>query len=190
MTRITNNPLLKSASGMLGDTHYYRMWRGRMLMCKRPKPRESLSPLQKKTVSRFTLATKYAAGQMKDADAKAAYQERTNYRYHSAYLVALNDYLNPPRIDEIRTLDYRGVVGDLILVSAHDDFSVVRVIVVVMDSDGAIIEEGDATQSPQRPDHWEYLATAANDRVKGTRIKAMAYDKPRNVVVAEVVCIR
>ena len=110
MTLIGNNPLLKGASGMLGNTVYYRKWRGRLIMCNKPKRRKSLSNEQKKTVSRFKLASKYAVGQMKDEDAKAAYQQGTNNRYHSAYLVALNDYLNAPRVAEIQVHNYSGSI--------------------------------------------------------------------------------
>ena len=187
MTLITNNPLLKSASGMLGDTHYYREWRGRLVMCKRPKKRMSLSQRQKETVSRFKLAARYASGQMKDLEAKAAYQERTNFRYHSAYLVALNDYLNPPTVKEIRTIDYRGNAGDSITVDAWDDFVVVKVNVVIINQDGAILEDGYAEPHDNNPALWTYRAIVANPNIQGTKIMVMAFDKPGNKGLAEVV---
>ncbi len=188
MTLIGNNPLLKGASGMLGNTVYYRKWRGRLIMCNKPKRRKSLSNEQKKTVSRFKLASKYAVGQMKDEDAKAAYQQGTNNRYHSAYLVALNDYLNAPRVAEIQVHNYSGSIGDKITIDAWDDFKVVRVNVVITDIDGAIIEEGDAMQSKSSPHLWKYKATVTNSKVKGSKIVAMAFDKPRNMGIGEVLC--
>jgi hypothetical protein len=184
MTKIANNPLLKGASGMLGDTVYFRTWRGRMIVCSKPKARKFLSARQKATVSRFKLAAQFAVSQMKDEDIKAAYQARTNYSYHSAYLVALNDYLNPPVIKEILTEDYKGGVGDKITIDARDDFEVVKVAVVISDGDGAIIEEGDALPTIN-PALWVYQAVVANPQVKGTRIMAMAYDRPKNVGVMD-----
>lgn len=185
MAIIGNNPLLKTARGMFGDTHYYRMWRGRLVMCKRPKRRKGLSRKQKQTVARFKLAAAYAAKQMKDEEVKAAYQARTNFRYHSAYLVALNDYLNPPRVDEIRCVDYRGAIGDVITIDAYDEFEVVRVSVVIRNKDGSILEEGPAVKS-HNPNLWKYTATVVNSTLPGTTILAMAFDRPGNQGIAEV----
>lgn len=185
MAIVGNNPLLKAVSGMLGDTHYYRMWRGRLVMCKRPKARKGLSRKQKVVVNRFKLASKYASKQMKDEDIKAAYQARTNFRFHSAYLVALNDYLNPPKVEKIRLGDYHGAIGDTITVEAHDDFEVVSVSIVIRNEDGSILEEGPAVRS-HNPSLWKYKATVVNSALTRTKILAMAFDRPGNQGVAEV----
>lgn len=172
---------------MLGDTHYYREWRGRLVMCKRPKKRKGLSHLQKETVARFKLAAAYARGQMKDEGAKAAYQEGTNFRYHSAYLVALNDYLNPPTVNEIRTREYQGNVGDTITINAFDDFAVVKVNVVIFNRDGAILEDGYAQPHETNPALWKYHAAVANPNTQGTKIMVTAFDKPGNRGLADII---
>ena len=187
MAIVDNNPLLSKISGMLGDTVVFRMWRGRMLMSNRPKKREKLSDKQKVTVDRFKLAARYAVTQMKDPAAKLDYGKGTNFQKHSAYLVALCDHMNPPKVHYIKADDYTGAVGETIAIKATDDFKVVRVKVSITDSDGVVLEQGDAVATVRKPWIWKYQTTVLNTMAKGTMIRATAYDKPGNRDSAEVV---
>jgi hypothetical protein len=106
---------------------------------------------------------------------------------HSAYLVAMNDYLIAPTVESIDTRSYRGAKGDVIVVKAIDDFMVTKVKIVVTNAAGVVIEEGEAGPDVMRTNQWEYKATAANPTLAGTKIRAVAYDRPGNTGTAEIV---
>lgn len=189
MSLVHNNPILSKISGMLGGTVVFRRWRGRILMSNRPKPRASLSEKQQVTVNRFKEATQYAVKQMKDPASKAEYAAGTNFDKHSAYLVALCDFLNAPKVHYIKFSEYRGATGEWITIKARDDFRVVRVKVVIVDADGVVLEQGDAAPSFRKPFIWKYQASVANPQVNGTVIKVTAFDKPGNSGSAEIVVL-
>ena len=86
----------------------------------------------------------------------------------------MSDYLSVPKVSSIDLLDYRGAVGDTIVVHAVDDFMVTKVKVVIADADGAILEEGEAGPDAQRVNLWEYKATVANPMLSGTTVLAVA----------------
>ena len=70
--------------------------------------------------------------------------------HESPYTVALKDFLNPPKVNAIGTAEYRGAKGDPIIVNATDDFKVTRVKITIKDSNGVIIEQGDADRQWRR----------------------------------------
>ena len=53
MTKIKNNPLLKGASGMLGDVVVYRQVKGGVVMANKPKPPTSVSADQLEVQTKF-----------------------------------------------------------------------------------------------------------------------------------------
>ncbi|MBS1544692.1 MAG: hypothetical protein JST14_13730 [Bacteroidetes bacterium] len=180
MSKVKNNPIMKTLTGTLGRTVYFRMWRGRHIMASMPKRREKLSEKQEKTVSRFKLASAWAKQQMTDPKIKALYQARTNYHYHSAYLVALNDYLHQPEVKGIRTKDEFGSNNNTIFIDVLDDFEVVEVRVMIKDKSGKILESGNAQRADKNPNMWKYTPKAANLLKTGTIIQAIAVDRPGN----------
>src|SRR5260221_635877 len=80
-----------------------------------PSPRKKPSPLQRESNERFRAASQYASKQINDPESKAEYEAGIRPNKHTAYNVALTDYLNPPKIVYINTKKYSGKVGDLIL---------------------------------------------------------------------------
>jgi len=72
-------------------------------------------------------------------------------------------------------------------VKATDDFMVTKVKIVITNAAGAIIEQGEAAQDANKSDQWEYKATIANSPLAGTKILAVAYDRPGNKGTGEVV---
>ena len=83
------------------------------------------------------------------------------------------DLLNAPKIEQIDLSGYHGQVGDVIKVRAYDDFKVVSVSVHIYNSDGVVVEEGNATE--QGID-WVYTATAQNTDLSGDKIIVKATD--------------
>ncbi len=91
-------------------------------------------------------------------------------------------------MDAIEAPKYHGVIGDIIRVHATDDFQVIKVTITITGADGVVIEEGDAIDGrPARINQWEYKAVATNPTLKGTKIMAVAYDRPGNKGMAEIV---
>ncbi len=149
-----------------------------------PSPRKKPSPLQRESNERFRAASQYASKQINDPESKAEYEAGIRPNKHTAYNVALTDYLNPPKIVYINTKKYSGKVGDLILVKAIDDFKVVSVMVQIFIA-GKPIEKGTATPYPRKPKLWRYFATMENPDLLATTVRAIARDKPRNTGVME-----
>jgi len=124
MSKIKNNPIMKGASGMLGDVVVYREFRGKLIMSNRPKKREVLTPQQAAIKSKFLRAVQYAKKQMADPVAKAEYEPGADSRFTSAYAAAVGDYLSAPVVNGIDVSRYGGSIGDDLLINATDNFKV------------------------------------------------------------------
>jgi hypothetical protein len=186
MSKIQNNPLLKGVSGMLGNIIVFRETRGQMIMANRPKKSGTLTEHQEAQKSRFLKAVQYARNQLLNAQSKAEYAARITLSKHSAYLVAVTDYLTSPEVTVVDVSAYKGVAGDLIKVVAIDDFKVTGVEVIITDTNGTLIEQGQAVLPADSADQWQYTITAPNAVLPGTKIIAHAVDKPGNTGTLEV----
>ena len=184
MTKIKNNPLLKGASGLLGDTVVYRQYNGEVIMANRPV-KIPITPHQIKTKERFMNGVRYAKHQMTQPEIKALYARKITGRRNSAYTVALTDFLNPPVIHAIFVHNYTGEPGSKIVVDAKDDFEVESVTVKIFDESLTIVEEGKATHAPSH-DLWHYAATASHPKLSKTKIVATAVDRAGNLVTREL----
>lgn len=172
-------------SGMLGERVTVRKVNRRIVVTNRPKrvmgpPSKPQEAVQRK----FTKATQYASVQMDDPEAKALYASRVTGKLKTPFFVALADYLRAPIVEQIQTRDYAGAIGDVIKVSAFDDFMVTRVMVYIITGDGNLLEKGEATLEPGYD--WTYTATVENPSLLGTTIRAIAFDRPGNEGALEV----
>ncbi len=188
MSKIQNNPLLKGASGMLGNVVVYREIRGKVVMSNRPRKRSGpVTPEQEAFRSKFLRAVQYARKQLESPATKAEYEAGITGSKFSAYIVALTDYLKAPVVNEVDISRYKGAVGDPILIRATDDFKVILVQVSVIGPDGALLERGEAVLQPDTFDDWRFAATVVNPSLAGTKIVVTAHDKAGNVTTAEKV---
>jgi hypothetical protein len=188
MSTIKKNPMVQSASGMVGDTVVFRTVRGKLQMANVPGKRTGKASQKQAAVQRkFQEAAQYAKRQISQPEFNTLYTSGITGKKHSAYLVAMNDYLIAPTVDSIDALSYRGAKGDVIVIKAIDDFMVTKVKIVVTNAAGVVIEEGEAGPDLTRTNQWGYKATAANPTLAGTKIRAVAYDRPGNTGTAEIV---
>lgn len=171
---------------MLGGVIVYREVNGMTLMCNRPRKRNQLTPHQKAIRARFLLAVAYARDKMKDPDAKAAYAAGITSAKTNAYTVALTDYLTPPKVETIDISQYRGAIGDMVVIHATDDFKVASVQVAIYNPEGALLEKGDAIPGEERP-VWLYATTTSGADLPGTRFVAVARDNAGNTGTNEVI---
>jgi hypothetical protein len=158
-----------------------------LIVTERPKQRQKSTPKAEKARERFLDAAFYAKNQGEDPTSKAFYEPGITEKKRSVYAVALNDYLVAPKVDFIKTVDYKGRVGDALAIRAKDDFRVVRVKIEIFDASGALLEEGDAVTDDSARYLWSYSAQALNPAVSGTTIRATAFDKPGNTGTLEQV---
>jgi hypothetical protein len=128
---------------------------------------------------RFQQAAFYGRSILLDPAQKAAYETGINADTNSAYTVAVRDMLNAPNLRDADFSRYRGRVGDLITIHATDDFAVARVHVLIQNSDGSLVEEGNATAQPDGFT-FRYAATVVNASLDGDKITVTAYDNPGN----------
>ena len=187
MTMIKNNPLLKGASGMLGDVIVYRESRGQIIMANRPKRSGKRTANQEAVSDRFLEAVQYAKMKVADPEQKAEYQAVVNERVNSAYAAAVNDYLKAPVVKEVRLKRYKGNVGDVIVVKAVDDFKVTGVFVEIVSATGTALESGNAVLQEASVFEWTFTAATANAALPGTQVIVSATDKAGNETRTETV---
>jgi hypothetical protein len=181
MGELKNNPMMNTATGMVGDTVVFRRWRGRLIVANRPKRGgRTFTDKQLATQQKFTEASSYAKQTLADPANKAMYTAGISGTKYTAHMVAMSDYLNAPVVSDIDLSSYKGAVGDSISIKATDDFKVTTVKVVILSAAGAQLESGIAVQDAIAKLQWKYTVTAANATLAGTKVQATAYDVPGN----------
>jgi hypothetical protein len=187
MAHSDNSVVTRKLKGTLGKEIVFREWDGKTIVAKAPKRREGdPTPAQAKTQERFLIASRYARAVIKSADKSmaeayvAALRPRQN-----VYSRALEDCMSPPVVQNINTRNYKGAVGDKIVVRAIDDFRVVSVRVEIYAANGTLLEAGDAVQGANGLD-FTYAATQVNNPLAGTKIIAIATDVPDNEGMLDV----
>jgi hypothetical protein len=175
MAKVEINAITSHFQGKLGDIRF-RNYLGRKIVVLRRKP--SVAPpteAQQQVRERFLLAAAYANGVLGNPAIRALYAERGRLKQQPVNAVAVRDYFRPPEVPLIDTADYHGQVGDMIKVTAIDDFEVVGVNVVIKDDTAAVLEQGAAVLTG---DKWVYTATVAVTAGETVTIEAVAKDRP------------
>lgn len=178
--------LLRGLSGKIGG-FVFRQVRGRTVISTCPRKPVRLTAHQKKRKEIFLKAAQYAKGQLCDPVSAAEYRKGITDRKHSAYVVAMTDYLKAPEIHRVDTSNYHGVAGGRINVHATDDFRVVSVDITIIDPDGVLIEQGPVKRRRDNHDLWCYKTTRRSSALYGTKIIVTARDKPGNATTCETV---
>jgi hypothetical protein len=184
LKNLLKHPLFKGISGKIGG-YVFRRMKDKIIISSAPRKRNHDSPLQKKRTAAFKRAAAYAKCQMCDPVSEADYRNGITDRKFSAYMVALADYLNAPKIHDVDTGGYRGVKGNSIYIDATDDFRVITVEVSITGSDGVLIEKGLARGYKNSKRVWYYKICRTNKTLPGTKISITVRDKPGNATSAE-----
>ena len=177
MSNSKENVITRHLHGKFGDQVVFRTRNGQSFASNMPKAASgSPSAAQLEVRDRFRMAAIWAKNALADPILLAAYQAKAKDG-QTPYVLAMTDFLKPPRISEINDSGYNGHVGDEILVSAIDDFKVTGVSVVITDPSDVLIEEGQC-----QPDgtgmYWKYTATVEVAALSGVEITAVAKDNP------------
>ena len=179
-----NNPLLRGVSGKIGNVVIRQTAHG-IVLANAPR-KSSRKPNQQEMAirNRFSDAAEYARRQLQYHTTKEMYQAKVNPKLNSAYVVAVKDFLSPPKILNLDITRYHGKIGNPIIVDAEDDFRVNLVRITIKDASGKTIERGQASRRISYSDQWIYIASVKNDLLPGSSITARAEDLPGNQATA------
>lgn len=180
MAESKNNVVTHGLSGKVGDLLVFSQRNGKTVVSKAPKDRTGeLSDKQKAHKLKFQKAVLYAKAALADPVKNQMYEAQSDSsKGITTYNVAVADLLNAPDIEKIDLSNYNGNPGDLIKITAIDDFQVISVTVKIENADGTLVEEGNAVDNGAE---WIYTATASNPDLAGDKITVQATDNPANM---------
>lgn len=136
-----------------------------------------MSPARRLALEQLSAASQYAWIQMADPAMRAEYQGNARTK-KSAYALAVADFLNPPQIRSVSLEQYTGQPGDPITLKVVDDFKVAGVRIELLDSDGLLVEEGEASE--QGSTTWRYTTRRAVPPRQRLSLRVTAFDMPGN----------
>lgn len=152
----------------------YKKYKGRTIVSHKPGRRTKKNEEGAPQTKVFGTGITYAKKAMAKPAVRAFYQERAKALETPIFALAVGDYLNAPTIEELDFDEYMGQVGDIILITTHDDVGVVRLEVSLTAADGTPIEKGlavEPTHSPGRgsipPRLLSPLAQTSSSKPKG-----------------------
>ena len=181
MAKINKNLLVRGARGNMGKQFVYRKHGKDTLMTSMPEFNENLQPTARQVEIRdlFAEAAGYAKGVIADPELKKEYKKKAKPG-RTAYNIAFRDYLKAPVVQSINPVQYTGLPGSKVEISAKDDFRVAAVTVSIYLPSGVLLEQGNAILNPVNRNKWIYTATQSNNAPPGSVIKATAFDLPGN----------
>jgi hypothetical protein len=180
VAKVRLNVLISGASGRIGNDLALKQTRdGQTILCRKPTFSEHrvFSAAQKAHQARFQAAAAYAKSAAKR---EPIYAELAKKSRHTAYNVALADFMRPPEILEVDLAGYAGQAGGVVRVRAHDDVLVKEVQVKIVDAHQQVVEQGAASGEANKL-WWVYVATA-NCSTANVMVVARAVDLPGHAV--------
>jgi hypothetical protein len=130
---------------------------------------------------RFMKAVGYAKAAMEDPALKAIYTAIAKKNEKgSAFSSAVGDYMSAPKIHGVNLGQYKGAVGNQIVIDVLDDYNVESVLVTITNPDGVVVETGEALMNSQNFVEWIYTAKTANATYLGDKVTVVATDMPGN----------
>jgi hypothetical protein len=176
--------LLKGLSGKLGKELVVKKYGDKIVLSKYPDMSlVKTSPLQKLKRARFAEAMKYAQEQLRTEEGRTLYATRATASKR-ALNVAMSDFYHAPKVKHIDLRAFKGKEGDFVFVQAEDDFQVVNVEMHIYFVNNVLVEQGGAALN--KKGWWEYRIKNAYPDLIGLKLKATAWDRPRNEGSLEV----
>jgi hypothetical protein len=183
MSRVNKNIITEGLAGMLAKSIVFRKHGDRTIVTIVPK-KSSKPPTEKQLAKRakFKEAVAYAQAQLKDEASKAIYQTKAT-TVRTPYHIALADYMNTPVVHKINIGKWKAKKGDVIEVTATDDFEVMAVTLYFLASDHQILFTAHAFKTPVAQ-VWKYILPEPITGVQS--IKAVATDRAENEGVSVI----
>ena len=179
-------PTKADFSAMTSNDVTYRKVRNQTIVSTITIPKKSKSLKKKACNDRFANAHLWVDRLFFEPGMKELYSKGITENKNNARMVAVTDYMTPPKIHYISLKQHTGAIGDKIRIKATDDFQVTSVNVTITDKNGVQLETGAAIQYKRKPKMWVYELTVANPEVTGTVIEVFAMDRPENKTVEKV----
>jgi hypothetical protein len=125
---------------------------------------------------RFKLAAIYGSAVLADPAKKAIYADKAKQKGITVFALTIADFLHAPSVDNIDLSAYTGKAGETITIQASDDVVVAGVAVRILDTTGAVLEQGPATGD--NGSNWSYKTTTALPVGQPVTIEVTASDLP------------
>ncbi|MEJ1242223.1 hypothetical protein WBG78_29005 [Chryseolinea sp. T2] len=186
MARVDKNSPFYGTSGRVGDLIFRTGLYGTTVHLA-PEKKKNKSKYRANRNSRMPQAIEYARKRIRDPEMYELYQSGVNDAKNSAYMVAITDYLHAPKISRIDSSKYTGSVKQPINIYATDDFKVNKVMVVIRNPIGELVESGEATMKSKRYGRWTYLTTVVNTTTVGGTLLVTVEDHAENITSQTVV---
>jgi hypothetical protein len=189
MAKTKDNIFTEGLSGTVAGKMTLRQRAGETIVSR--KSRGSDAPATEDQLGiqdRFKEAIMYAKMAIKDPVTKALYATVAKPN-QSAYNVAFKDAFLEPEIKSIETTQYKGDIGDIIVIRA-DEFKIVKMQVVITTAAGQLVEQGNAAVrlvAGTAKLGWAYTTISDNAELAGTKITVTVYDRPGHEAVKQVV---
>lgn len=174
MAKLTLNSALSGIRGRI-DNWVYRKFGDRVIIARRPASGGPVSPAQQAIREQFRAAAAYAKAVFADPVRRPPYEAAAKVKGTSLFAFVMGDFLNPPEVAAIDAASYHGHIGDLVKVTALDDFEVVGVDIVIRNAASVVLEQGAAALIGGQ---WTYAATVAVPAGDTVTIEAVAKDRP------------
>lgn len=184
MAIIKRNKMMEGMSGTIGNVTF-SVRKDKTVSGPRVTPGNK-PPTENQIAVRlkFERSLAYAQEAISDPVKRLLYQKAATGG-QTAFNAAFQDAARPPRIVDVDTRRYKGLVGNVIRFLVKDVVRVESVSVTIVSAAGVELEQGDAVAV--MGNYWDYTVTAANGVLPGTRIRITATDLPGNVTEAEEV---
>jgi hypothetical protein len=152
---------------------------GKTIVSKTPEQPKTATEKQKMHRQRFQEAILYAKMATDDPETKSVYKSVSKRPFN----LAVADFFHAPDIHAVDLSTYTGTVGEEIRITVSDDFAVKSVHVTIRNTDGTLVEEGEAVR--RAGNLWIYTATQNNENLSGDKILITASDLPGNITEEE-----
>jgi hypothetical protein len=154
-------PSLRGLSGKMGDWVYrYSKDKEKTFIGEKPVRTKELSEAQLAHNERFSDASQYAVEVMDDPVLREFYETVAEKKDMKVRNLAIADFFNVPSFKPLGLVNYKGRVGDTIVIRMVDEIGLVSMNVSIDRIDGTDIEKGQAVETSPRSGKWIYTATA------------------------------
>jgi hypothetical protein len=172
--KVKLNPMFDQASGQLGEM-VFRELRGKTFVSRKPSVTAEPTENQVEHRERFKQAAAYGKSALADPLTRELYEEAAKNKNIPVFAATIADFFNAPVIDAVDLSAYNGQEGDIVRISARDDFGVVAVRVSITGNSGETIESGNAVAAAGG---WVYTATASVNAGTPVTVHVVATDRP------------
>lgn len=179
MAHVNLNPVLEQIRGKVGDL-VFRRWGDEVIIGRRADPTgKPPTPGQAAHRQQFKLAALYGKAVVADPAAKSLYAAGKKRKGMPVFALAVADFFNEPVVESIDLSGYTGKAGETLKIQASDDFEVKGVAVRILDTTGAVVEEGPASNPVDdgQPE-WLYQTKATLPEGQAVSIEVTATDRP------------